>query len=44
MKSIQEFFLGSNSNRTGWYGLAGNWTSDPIEEQELILFFGEVVE
>jgi hypothetical protein len=39
-----EFFLGSNSNQTGRYELEGNWASDPVEEQELILFFGEVVE
>ena len=39
-----EFFLGTNSNQNGRYGLAGNWTSDPIEEQELVLFYGEAAE
>ena len=39
-----DFFLGSNSLQNGWYGLAGNWSANPIEEKELVLFFGEVLE
>lgn len=39
-----DFFLGSDPLQNGRYGLAGNWSANPIEEEELILFYGEALE